>query len=291
MKQAVFHASRAKFHFIYVTTCLVNDRYYIGMHSTDDLDDGYIGSGKRLWYSINKHGLEQHKLEILEFLPSREQLKIREAEHINEERIKLDPYCMNLALGGGQCALLSQTPIARLSRKEGLKKFWSSEQAEATKNKISEASKTRWKNNQYKLKISTKISSSRQSRTEEEKEKYSLLSRRLWAKGTDLHSAQVKRVRESWKDPICREARSLGIRKAYEASDDIKKKQSAASKKNWLSDEYRSQVIKAHTGLNYKKQGKFNICEWCITSFYVCKSKQDQRFCCITCANKKRYAK
>lgn len=92
--------ARKKFHFIYVTTCFVSGRYYIGMHSTDDLDDGYIGSGKRLWQSIKKHGREQHKLEILEFLPTRAALRVREAEHVNEERIKLDPFCMNIAEGG-----------------------------------------------------------------------------------------------------------------------------------------------------------------------------------------------
>jgi len=99
-KQAVFHTSRAKFHYIYVTRCLITDRYYIGMHSTDNLDDDYIGSGKRLWQSIKKHGREQHICEILEFLSTREELRLREAEHVNEERLKLDPYCMNLALGG-----------------------------------------------------------------------------------------------------------------------------------------------------------------------------------------------
>jgi len=70
------------------------------MHSTDDLDDGYVGSGKRLWHSIRKHGLEKHKCEILEFLDSREKLKIREREIVNEDFLK-DPQCMNLTLGGG----------------------------------------------------------------------------------------------------------------------------------------------------------------------------------------------
>lgn len=53
-------ASRRKYHYIYKTKCLLTNKYYIGMHSTDNLDDGYVGSGKRLWYSINKHGLKKH---------------------------------------------------------------------------------------------------------------------------------------------------------------------------------------------------------------------------------------
>ena len=88
-----------KYHFIYKTTNLLNEKFYVGMHSTDDLEDGYIGSGKRLGYSVRKYGLEIHKLEILEFLTSREELKKREAEVVNEELLT-DPLCMNLKFGG-----------------------------------------------------------------------------------------------------------------------------------------------------------------------------------------------
>ena len=70
------------------------------MHSTNDVDDGYLGSGIYLGRSINKHGLENHDCEKLEFLETRKKLKEREAEIVNEELIN-DSLCMNLALGGG----------------------------------------------------------------------------------------------------------------------------------------------------------------------------------------------
>lgn len=69
------------------------------MHSTDDLDDGYIGSGKRLWYSINYHGKENHTKEILEYCDTREELKNREREIVNEQLLEED-LCMNLIVGG-----------------------------------------------------------------------------------------------------------------------------------------------------------------------------------------------
>ena len=91
--------SQKKYHYIYKTTNLINEKYYIGMHSTNDLEDGYIGSGKRLWYSIKKYGKENFKCEILEILPDRNSLKEREKELVNEDTLK-DNKCMNLKIGG-----------------------------------------------------------------------------------------------------------------------------------------------------------------------------------------------
>lgn len=88
-----------KYHFIYKTTNLKNGKYYIGMHSTSNLNDGYLGSGKRLRRSVRKYGKENFKLEILEFFDDRESLVKRERELVNEEVIK-DAMCMNLMIGG-----------------------------------------------------------------------------------------------------------------------------------------------------------------------------------------------
>jgi len=88
-----------KFHYIYKITCNVTNRYYIGMHSTDNLNDGYFGSGKRLWFSINYHGKKNHVKEILEWLPTRQLLKEREKDIVNKELLG-DVLCMNLQLGG-----------------------------------------------------------------------------------------------------------------------------------------------------------------------------------------------
>lgn len=71
---------RKKYHYIYKTINLITMRYYYGMHSTYKLDDGYLGSGKRLRYSINKYGEENHVKTILEYFETREELKKRESE-------------------------------------------------------------------------------------------------------------------------------------------------------------------------------------------------------------------
>lgn len=87
------------YHFIYKTTDTRNGNFYIGMHSTDNLNDGYVGSGLRLKKLISKHGKEIFKMEILEFLPDRESLKKREAEIVNSDLLK-EEKCMNLREGG-----------------------------------------------------------------------------------------------------------------------------------------------------------------------------------------------
>jgi hypothetical protein len=69
------------------------------MHSTPNLDDGYLGSGKILRYSRKKHGDENHRKEIVEFLPTREALKLREKEIVNEALLA-DPLNINLRYGG-----------------------------------------------------------------------------------------------------------------------------------------------------------------------------------------------
>jgi len=88
-----------KYHFIYRTTNTVNNKFYVGMHSTDNLQDGYIGSGRRLWVSIRKYGKENHKFEILEYCLDRESLKQREKEIVNEQFLR-NSLCLNLQPGG-----------------------------------------------------------------------------------------------------------------------------------------------------------------------------------------------
>jgi hypothetical protein len=91
-------ADRRKYHYIYKITRF-DGKYYIGFHSTDDLEDGYFGSGKRLRNSVNYHGKDKHTLEIVEFLPDRKSLKKREAELVTEDHVN-DLLCMNLKKGG-----------------------------------------------------------------------------------------------------------------------------------------------------------------------------------------------
>lgn len=129
-------AANRKYHYIYKIT-RDDGKYYIGLHSTDDLDDGYFGSGKRVTRSIKMHGKDRHVKEILEFLPCRETLKAREQEIVCAELLK-DEQCMNLTLGGGGDVHNQSTPEV-ISRK--IKEAWQDPEKRAN---MTRGSQTTW---------------------------------------------------------------------------------------------------------------------------------------------------
>jgi hypothetical protein len=131
-----------KYHYIYKTTCQITGKFYVGMHSTDDLEDGYLGSGKILGYSIGKHGRENHKKEILEFCETRGELKKREAELVNEELLD-DPMNINLKYGGeGGFVSLEASKRGAMSRWKGHVKIIRTPRSKA------DALKARWQRGQ-----------------------------------------------------------------------------------------------------------------------------------------------
>ena len=134
-KEIKKQASRRKYHIIYKTTCLITNRFYVGMHSTDNLEDGYIGSGKLLWLSVNKHGKENHATEILETLPDRSSLKEREKHIVNEEFLK-DKMCMNLAIGGEGGAGKATKEQLKKGRANANKAMWSNPEFRSKMSKI-----------------------------------------------------------------------------------------------------------------------------------------------------------
>lgn len=140
-------ADQRKFHYIYkITRNDGSGKYYIGMHSTDDLDDGYFGSGKMLWHSIKKYGKEVHSKEILEFLPSRKELAAREKSLVNEELLQ-DKKCMNISTGG-------EGGYAEKNKTNGFhRKGWEAMSAKVDRSVV--AKKT-WKLHYEKLKASHK---------------------------------------------------------------------------------------------------------------------------------------
>ena len=96
-----------KYHYFYKITNTINNHFYYGIHSTNDLNDGYMGSGRRLKIAIKKYGIENFSKEIIKFFNNRDELAKYEAEIVTESLVH-DPNCYNMIVGG-DCLITSGT--------------------------------------------------------------------------------------------------------------------------------------------------------------------------------------
>jgi hypothetical protein len=87
------------FYTIYKVTNRINGKIYIGKHQTKDLNDGYMGSGKHLRYSVSKHGIENFTKEILFVFDNEQEMNAKEAEIVTRE-FCLNENTYNLCPGG-----------------------------------------------------------------------------------------------------------------------------------------------------------------------------------------------
>ena len=94
------------FFFLYETTNLINGKKYRGIHKTDNLNDGYIGSGFALKLSVKKHGKQNFKREILEFCSSYNELLEKEKIYVDEKWVN-DNSNYNIKTGGQSAGILS----------------------------------------------------------------------------------------------------------------------------------------------------------------------------------------
>lgn len=88
-----------KYHYFYKITNNINGHFYYGIHNTNNLDDGYMGSGTRLHYAYKKYGIENFTKEILKFFDTSKEAFEYEADVVNEELVK-DSNCYNIKRGG-----------------------------------------------------------------------------------------------------------------------------------------------------------------------------------------------
>ena len=96
--------SKKKHYIIYETKNLKNNMIYVGMHETNDIEDGYLGSGKRLKQSIKYHGKEFFERKILFELESRDEMIAKEIELVNEDFVnRKDTYNLKKGGEGGIC--------------------------------------------------------------------------------------------------------------------------------------------------------------------------------------------
>lgn len=87
------------FFIIYKITNTVNNKIYVGAHTTKNINDDYMGSGHALSRAKNKYGLEKFTKEILHIFDNEQDMWNKELEIVNEDFCRrTDNY--NIRTGG-----------------------------------------------------------------------------------------------------------------------------------------------------------------------------------------------
>ena len=193
--------------YFYKITNLINKKFYFGVHSTKNLDDGYMGSGVAIKKAYEKYGMFNFQKEILMFFENEKEMYEHEEKIVDEKMIK-NPDCYNMIIGGRsqktqqQLTNLSKekycnTPEYHFKRsqmsKDIAKKYWSSEKGAEEKRRNSLRQKEIWtegkriehgkmlkeifdNNPEIKSKTREKLKKYWECRTDEERKNHGVLS-------------------------------------------------------------------------------------------------------------------
>jgi group I intron endonuclease len=105
-------------YYLYKITNLCNNKIYIGIHKTQSLDDGYMGSGKLLKAAIKKYGKENFCKDVLETFDNEEDMVAREQELVTSTFV-LSESNYNI-MPGGKFGSLERNGLSFKDKKHSL---------------------------------------------------------------------------------------------------------------------------------------------------------------------------
>ena len=131
-------------HYVYVIVNKINLKLYFGSHSWEGtgVDPNYYGSGKIIKQAVKKYGKDNFIIQPIKFYDTVEECRKAEEELLNKYNIADNPYCYNLknsAIG---------------SEKGKNNPMYGKHHTDATRRKMSQASKGRALSDEHKQKIS-----------------------------------------------------------------------------------------------------------------------------------------
>lgn len=141
----------------YYTRNLINDKSYIGIHSTNDPDDNYLGSGKLILSDIKKYGKENFEKTILGEFDTISEAHYWEGFYIRLYKTTIEDGGYNISPNGGT-ANGSHSDETKRKMSDATKgknhPMWGKTQSEKTKRKMSEAHTGKPKSEETKKKMS-----------------------------------------------------------------------------------------------------------------------------------------
>jgi len=225
-------------HLVYITNNLINNKQYIGDHTTKNINDSYLGSGLLIKKAIKKYGKENFQKEILKICKTKKEAFDKQKKYIKEYNT-LIPNGYNISPKGGH----------------NVKGCFSDE----SKKKISDSLKKTYKNNpELAENIRRKITGRKLS----EEIKKSLKGRKSHRKGLLLkeeYGDKSEEIRKKLKKPKSKEHRKKlsEAKKGIPMSEETKRKISQTTKGNKIiSIETRKKLSNSLKGRIFSEETK-----------------------------------
>jgi len=140
------------YHYFYKITNLINGKFYYGVHNTNNLKDGYMGSGKLILEAYKKYGIENFNKEILKYFDTMDEAFQYEHEIVNEEMIN-NPDCYNIQIGGHYFCTENKVPVKDINGN----KFWVSKEEYLFNNDLEAIWKGKHHKEESKQKVRNKM--------------------------------------------------------------------------------------------------------------------------------------
>lgn len=216
-------------HFIYCTTNILNNKRYIGKHSTTNINDGYLGSGRIILQAIERYGREHFERKIIHVVENESELNYWEKYYIEKYNTIAEGY--NITKGGEGVLGLRHSEETKQKISEQLK---GQELPKSTKQKMSKAKKGKTPNNAGK------------KMSEESSDK----KREWYANLPEEEKQQYKKKRTNWYANLSEEEKQK-----------INEKRSKSMKGKPKSKETRDKIKKSLTGSKRTEETKRKISE------------------------------
>lgn len=151
---------------------MLNGKFYIGKHQTNDPNDSYMGSGEAIKAAIKKYGRENFRKEVLFIFECEEEMNNKEKEILTEEFVSSNSN-YNKGIGGEGGPQFKGKKHSEETKKRIKQKLKGTKLSDEAKAKISEANRKRKLSDETRKKLSLRAKNRFSSMNDEDRISFS----------------------------------------------------------------------------------------------------------------------
>jgi len=190
----IFKNIKNKFIYVYIINNSINNKRYIGVHTTNNINDGYMGGGTAIKRAQKKYGISNFKKEILIFCDNVFDAYKKESEFIVSYNT-LRPNGYNISPSGEPAQPNGISKETRKKMSTAQKRIQNSPKMKNFKSKMM---KEKWKDEKYRERV---IQKRKETYTEEMAINKSNRMKEWWAVGENREKAVSACREEREKNP------------------------------------------------------------------------------------------